>query len=81
MPRKTRGTYTSGELNKIIDSVLHPLARKDKRFYALDLGFHALVEQDPVLSAKKFLRYDLPKILEGYGKKNSRRRRKRQCYR
>jgi len=59
---------------------MHPLAKKDMRFYVLDLGFHGLVEQDPVLSAKKFIRYDLPKILEQYGKKNSKKRRNRRRY-
>jgi len=55
-----------GEVNKIIDSVLHPLARKYPYLWLLDSLLHAMVEtssgEDPRKIVIKFLRYNFPKI-------------------
>jgi hypothetical protein len=62
--RKTKGTYTKGELNKLIDSVIHPFCKNDKRFILLDAFLHAMVERDPPQSVRKFVKYNLPEILK-----------------
>jgi hypothetical protein len=62
MGKPRRGLYTKGELNKAIDSVIHPLIARSRWFLALDGFLHALVEHDPASSARKFLSYDAPYI-------------------
>ena len=61
----------------MIDAVLHPAARKDIHYWALDTFFHAVVEQDPSVTVEKFIRYTLPKIAEQYLKQNARKKQKR----
>jgi len=56
--------YTKGELNKLIDSLLHPLFVNGDAFVAIDTVLHGLVEQDPKQTVRKFIRYTLPKILD-----------------
>jgi hypothetical protein len=73
LPRRKNQPFTPGGLNKIIDAVLHPLAKQDVGYYALDTFFHAIVEQNPRLSAEKFIRYNLPKILDRYTREQTRR--------
>jgi hypothetical protein len=63
-PRKTKKTYTHGELNKLIDSAIHPFCKNDKRFILLDAFLHAMVERDPPESFRKFVRYNLPELLK-----------------
>ena len=55
--------FTDGELNKLIDSLMHPMAREDPWYWALDGVLHGMVEQDPPVTARKFLRYNAPKIV------------------
>ena len=80
LPRKKGQIFTPGELNKIIDSLLHPMAKRDMRYYAADLFFHAVVEQDHSVTVQKFIRYDVPKITKQYLKQNARKKRKRKRY-
>jgi len=58
-----RGLYSKAELNKLIDSVIHPLAKEDPSLLILDGFLHSLVEQNPPLSVRKFLRYNLPRLV------------------
>jgi len=46
-------------------------------YWAADLFFHAVVEQDPSVTVQKFMRYDLPKIAEQYLKEQARKKRDR----
>jgi len=62
-----RQGYTKGEINRLIDSLLHPLAKEDRRLLIVDGFLHALVENDPPLSARKFLTYSLPTLLSELG--------------
>lgn len=67
--RKTKGkrrpgSYTTGELNCLIDDLLHPLYKVNEGFVLVDGVMHGLVEQNPPQSVKKFIRYNLPKIME-----------------
>ena len=62
--KKAMSVYTKGELNKFIDSLCHPLFKTDKGFILVDGVLHAMVEQDPEVTVRKFIKYNLPKILE-----------------
>jgi len=78
--RKTkRQAYSKGELNQMIDSVLHPLATGENAvaILLLDGILHSAVEQDPGQSIQKFIRYSLPKILKADKKKPRRARKSR----
>jgi len=39
--------YTKGELNRLIDSLVHPLAKQNSRLLIVGGFLHALVERDP----------------------------------
>ena len=62
--RKTRRPYSKGELNKLIDSVCHPLSKTNQGFILVDGLLHAKIEPNPSETVKKFIKYNLPKILE-----------------
>jgi hypothetical protein len=55
--------YSKGQANVIVDSLLHPLGKRNVQLYIVDALLHFAVEGDPVKSAKKFLKYNLPVIL------------------
>ena len=57
MGRK-RSLYTRSEVNRIIDALIHPLARGRPWLLLVDGLLHALNEQDPVASLVKFLTYN-----------------------
>jgi hypothetical protein len=61
--KKSTTPYTTGEINKLIDGLIHPLAEKDKKFILIDGFLHALNERDPPQSLRKFLKYNLPEII------------------
>jgi hypothetical protein len=52
-------------LNKQIDSVLHPLAKKSKVYVLIDTAAHVAVEQADAFieSLYKFVKYNLGKLL------------------
>lgn len=49
--------------NRIIDNILHPLYREDKVFVIIDGILHFMVEQNPSVSTKKFLKYSLKYLI------------------
>ncbi len=49
--------------NRIIDNIFHPLFKENKKFVILDGVMHFMVEQNPPVSMKKFLRYSLRHLL------------------
>ena len=51
-------------MNLIIDSIIHPHARNHPELWGLDGVLHGLVEQDPELTLRKFIRYNVPKLLK-----------------
>jgi hypothetical protein len=61
--------YTTGELNKIVDSFIHPFFGNEDSYIILDGALHALLEKDFPMSAEKFIRYNLPQLLRCTGKK------------
>ena len=63
--RKRRKTiYSKGELNKLADSVLHPLFEHSPIFMVVDEIAHVLIEQDLRESVVKFIRYSLPTLVQ-----------------
>lgn len=48
--------YTQGELNRLVDSLLHPLAKGNSNVMLLDGVIHAMIEQNPSESTLKFVK-------------------------
>lgn len=64
--------YTAGEVNRIIDAFAHPFFKFSSSFILFDEFLHAMVEQNPPVSIKKFVRYGLPEL-----EKHARKKRKK----
>jgi hypothetical protein len=65
--KKGKGTpkpLTKGHLNKLIDDLVHPLFSENKGFIWVDGVLHGLVEQNPILSVKKFVKYNVPELMK-----------------
>ena len=62
--------YSQGDLNRLVDSIVHPLMKGDARLPAmvLDTELHFIIEQDIESSVKKFIRYSLPGIVSDVAK-------------
>jgi len=65
---KRSGPYSEGEINKLIDSLCHPLSKSNPSIILLDGILHGLVERDPPLSVRKFLKHNIPMLVEGIGR-------------
>jgi hypothetical protein len=61
--KRKKKAYTKGEINKLIDSLIHPLTKTDKRFVLVDGLLHGVIEQNPPQSVKKFVKYNLPELI------------------
>jgi hypothetical protein len=61
--KKRRSRYSKGELNRLIDDIIHPLSDVNPELMILDALLHGFVEQNPPETAIKFIRYSLPKII------------------
>lgn len=61
--KRRKRPYTDGEVNRLIDALLHPLLRLDAGFLIVDGIAHGLVERDPAKSFVKFIRYNLPGLV------------------
>jgi hypothetical protein len=62
--RKLNSLYSKGQVNYAIDSLIHPLYEKDKGFVLVDALLHCINERNIRMSAKKFLRYNMPELLK-----------------
>ena len=60
--RKTSRT-AKGELNRLIDNLMHPYFKEYPALIIVDGLIHAMVEQDLDVSLRKFVRYSVPKLL------------------
>lgn len=69
--KKDKKKYSKGELNRLIDSVLHPLFDHSTEMMIVDSVLHSLVEQNLAETTQKFIRYNLPKIVDEIIKKKS----------
>lgn len=61
--RKRREHYSKGELNRLINDLVHPLLDNSPELMMLGVVLHAFVEQNPKETAEKIVRYSLPKII------------------
>ena len=68
--RKKRKT-AKGKLNKLVDDVMHPHFKQHPATIIIDGFLHAIVEQNPDESLRKFVKYNLPKLLEASSKKKT----------
>jgi hypothetical protein len=68
--KKHRKNYSTGELNVIVDSVLHPLYKKTELMRIVDGLIHAAIEQNPKQSMKKFVKYNASAILKKLASKS-----------
>jgi len=73
--RRTKRLYSRGELNKLIDSLCHPLFKTDGGFVLVDGLLHGLVEQNPPSSIGKFIKYNLPALIQQLEKRKKRKAR------
>ncbi len=55
--------YSKGDLNNIIDDVLHPFAENETIMVLIDGLLHAIVEGKPSKSLVKFIKFNLPTII------------------
>jgi hypothetical protein len=53
-----------GKLNKLIDDLIHPHFREYPALIIVDGLLHAMVEQNPKASLRKFIKYNVPKLLK-----------------
>ena len=74
MPKRVKGVYSKGELNKFIDDLLHPLFMVDPAFILLDGFLHGLVERNPGESTRKFLVYNLPRLIKKLEKRHEKKK-------
>jgi hypothetical protein len=64
LSKNSKTKYSKGEINRLIDSVPHPLFDRSSAFMVVDSLLHSLVEQNPKETVGKSARYTLPKIIE-----------------
>ena len=71
--------YTTGELNRTVDALFHPLGKLDTAFLLLDGIIHGIIERNPPKSIAKFIHHNLPKLVAQLvrSRKGSRRARPR----
>lgn len=67
--KKEKKLYTRGELNRLIDSLCHPLFKTNEGYILVDGLLHGLVEQNPPITIRKFIKHNLPKLIEQIKKK------------
>ena len=63
-----------GELNRLIDSLMHPHFRKHPALIILDGLLHAVVEKDADVSLRKFIMYNTFILLRHLNEKKKVRR-------
>jgi hypothetical protein len=68
LPRKCKkfGPYSQEDLNKAIDSLLHPLFPVHPVIGAVDGLIHGCIEGDVEGSVRKFLCYNFNEFAEGF---------------
>jgi hypothetical protein len=64
--RRRKQVFSTGQLNRLVDSFCHPLYKVDKRFLLLDGFLHGLIERNPPETVQKFLRYNLAEIMKEF---------------
>jgi hypothetical protein len=62
-PRKNK-PYSAGQMNKLVDDLFHPFYKDSEWYRVADGCIHGLVEKNLRVSAKKFVKYNLPEIVK-----------------
>jgi len=60
--------YTKGEVNAVIDALVHPWIKRYPWLVFVDGVLHALNEQNPEKSLQKFLKYNVKPLIDGLQK-------------
>jgi hypothetical protein len=68
--KRKRRLFTKGQLNRLIDDLIHPHYRQNEALRFLDGLLHGLVEQNPPESLGKFVRYNLPELIKQISKRS-----------
>ncbi len=76
--RKKRRHCSKGELDRLIDELVHPLSDRNHELMIVDAMLHGLVEQNPPETVVKYIHYSLPKIIRE--RANHDNQLKRACY-
>lgn len=78
---KRTNPFSKGKLNRLIDDLVHPFFGTNKGSILIDGVLHGLVEQNPALSVKKFVRYNLPELMKSKNQRKTlgERRRSYNC--
>jgi hypothetical protein len=63
-----KGVYSKSDVNKIIDSLLHPLINEYPFLRLVDGLLHAINENNPKESLEKFVRYHGYELIEEIAK-------------
>lgn len=66
---RKRSIYSKGEVNRLIDCLLHPLFDVNPAFRLVDTILHGFAERKPPETAVKFLRYNLSRIVVEFSPK------------
>jgi len=68
--RKRRGIkVTTGDLNRLIDDILHRHFSENVGFVFVDGLLHAVVERNPEESVRKFVRFNVPVLVREMARK------------
>ena len=60
---------TKGEVNRLIDAILHRRFSENVGFIIVDGLLHAIVERNPEESVRKFVRYNVPALIRETARK------------
>jgi hypothetical protein len=63
-PRKTSKPFRKGQLNRLVDDLIHPFFEENKNLIWIDGILHGLVEQNPRLTMEKFVKYSVPQLMK-----------------
>jgi hypothetical protein len=58
---RPRQVYTPGELNRLVDAIVHPFAKHNPTLIVLNSFIHGVIEGNPRESVTKFVQYNLPR--------------------
>jgi hypothetical protein len=67
---------TQGDLNVLVDQLVHPHIKRYPALILADGLLHALVEQDPETSIRKFVRYNANLVLRQLTRKRKSKKRR-----
>jgi len=73
LARRRRGRSSKALLNEVVDRFMHPLFERDRVFVLADGLLHAMIEQNPRESVRKFVIYNFPRLIPKEAKTKKKR--------